>query len=155
MKTFGKMSLICMTVFGMTANVSAHHGFSGKYDNTRPLWLQGTIQTVVFQYPHAIVSLAVPPDETTGDRPASAPFLSSDPVSDPQYNGRTVRLEFPPISRFNSLENEIKSGDKVSVIVFRNCEQPHQLRVQWIRLTDGREVARSGRVQTEVEGCAK
>ncbi|WP_218969181.1 DUF6152 family protein, partial [Klebsiella quasivariicola] len=142
-----------MAVFGMTTNVFAHHGFSGKYDKARPVWLHGTIRTAVFQYPHAIVNMSVQPDDTHSGRPASAIFLSSDPVSDPEYKGRTVRLEFPPVSRFNSLENQIKPGDSVSVIAFRNCEKPHQLRVQWIRLSDGSEVARSGPVQTEVEGC--
>lgn len=131
----------------------AHHGFTGKYDTTRPLWLQGTVETAVFQYPHAIVELAVQPEETRIKNPSSVEFLTTSPLNDPTYIGKTVRVEFPPIQRFNSLDGKLKTGDTVSLIVYRNCEAPHQLRVQWIRLDDGSEVVRNGRVQTETQGC--
>lgn len=138
---------------GISAAAFAHHGFTGEYDTTRPLWLQGTVKTAVFQYPHAIVELAVESNELRREKPGSADFLTTIPLIDTTYTGKTVKLEFPPIQRFNSLDGKVKAGEKVSLIVYRNCESPHQLRVQWIRLGDGTEVVRSGRVQTEVQGC--
>lgn len=135
------------------AAASAHHGFTGRYDTTRPVWLQGNVTRATFQYPHALLTLRLAPRGERPERPASADFLSASPAVDPALRGRSVTLEFPPISRFNSLNGRIRAGDSVRVVAFRNCLAPHQLRVQWIRLADGSDVARSGRVQTEVAGC--
>lgn len=140
------LALIMPTAF-------AHHGFTGEYDNTRPIWLQGEVQAATFQHPHAVLKLTVQKDSPKPAKPASATFLSTNPVHLADYAGKTASLEFPPISRFNSLNGQIKKGDKIALIAYRNCEAPHQLRVQWIRLNNGKEVERSGRVQTEVAGC--
>ncbi|WP_337271112.1 DUF6152 family protein [Oryzifoliimicrobium ureilyticus] len=154
MSLFARLSAFVVMLIGIPVTVAfAHHGFTGEYDVTRPVWLQGVVKTATFQYPHAIVELDVQAGEGRPERPADTGFLTVTPVNDPGYAGKTVRLEFPPIARFNSLEGQLNAGDNVSVIVYRNCEAPNQLRVQWIRLGDSTEVARSGRVQTEVQGC--
>lgn len=152
-----RLSFKKLATIGIFASLSmtatAHHGFTGEYDNTKPIWLQGTVQTVTFQHPHAVLKIAVQKDNPKPKKHASATFLTASPIHQASYANKTVSLEFPPISRFNSLNGQIKKGDKIALIAYRNCESPHQLRVQWIRLNNGKEVERSGRVQTEVAGC--
>lgn len=105
----------------------AHHGFQGRYDAAHPVRVSGVVERAAFEHPHARLWLVV--------------------------DGRRVEVEFPPISRFNALRGRVAPGDRVEIDALRNCDPPHQLRVQRVRLGDGAEIAVPGRVQTETKGC--
>jgi hypothetical protein len=139
----------------------AHHGFDGKYDSSQPIYLAGTVREVRWQSPHSVLVLDVPKNLTIpsdlkqarnidrlGDETLASLIV---PV---QMLGKTQQLEFPPVgSMVNPLRDRLKVGDRVSAIVYRNCEPPNQLRVQFVQLNDGTTVVRPGTVQTEVNGC--
>jgi len=136
----------------------AHHGFTGRYDISQPLWIEGEVTRVYFGQPHPEVTIRTPNDLSA---PSSAPDLTGAAgVIRPQAlsvredsRGREIVVEFPPIQAFFSLGSRVARGDRVAVIAFRNCEAPHQIRGQWIQPAIGAPVARNGRVQYQVDGC--
>lgn len=138
----------------------AHHGFTGRYDLSAPIWIEGTVTQAYFGRPHATLTL-----RTTGDM--TLPAREPDPANAKNTiavdrltiredtRGREIVVEFPPVSQFFELGSSVAVGSRVSVIAFRNCDAPHQLRGQWI-LTDkpgAQPVARSGRSSYQVERC--
>lgn len=131
----------------------AHHGFGGRYLATQPIYLEGAVRTASFRPPHPTVSLAV---STSLQRPSALAggdeFLDRLVVRQ-EDRGRLLDIEFPPVGLFFGLADRVRTGDAIAVVVYRNCNAPHQLRGQWIRLADGGTVVRSGRMQTEVQDC--
>ena len=131
----------------------AHHGFSGAYNRAAPLYLEGTVERAYFGYPHAELMLQVDPAATSPQLPESAAEFAEGLTFWQPELGATVEIEFPPVSRFFALGERMTVGDRVAVIVLRNCGQSGQLRGQWIAPPAGPPVVREGRMQTEVQGC--
>ena len=67
--------------------------------------------------------------------------------------GRVVTIEFQPLRDFFRLGERIGRGQRVAAIAFRNCDAPHQLRAQWVRLAGEMPVVRSGRAAYLVDRC--
>jgi hypothetical protein len=136
----------------------AHHGFTGRYDVSQPLWIEGQVRDAYFGQPHPTLTIATP---QTLAAPANRPELTaiSDVIASSKLVvrddtlGQTITIEFPPTRAFFNLGSAVKVGDTVRVVAFRNCEAPHQLRGQWVLPETGPAIARSGRVQYQVEGC--
>ena len=73
---------------------------------------------------------------------------AGDIVTTDQYDSFELSIEY-----VFELDGRVNPGDRVAVIVLRNCEPPHQLRGQWVRPARGEAVIRGGTLQAEVEGC--
>lgn len=139
--------------------VEAHHGFSGQYDASRPLYLQGTVRQVRWQSPHSTLivelpkNLEVPPEFR--QLSASRLGLNNQQRLTVSANllGRRSRVEFPPVvSMVAPLRDRLQVGDSIQLVVLRNCQPPNQLRVLLARLSDGTTVARA-RTANQVNGC--
>lgn len=151
--------LFCLLLF-MPLAANAHHGFTGRYDLSAPIWLEGIVTQAYFGRPHATLTLRTASDMALPARrpdPADAKdTIAIDRLSIREdTSGREIVIEFPPISQFFNLGRSIGPGSKVSVIAFRNCDAPHQLRGQWI-LADkagAQPVTRPGRLSYQVERC--
>lgn len=149
-----RVALGALGVLGLPTKLLAHHGFGGRYDTSQAIWLEGPVETVRVGMPHPRLWLRV---AVPAVRPAALPQGAEfEPrlVLRAEDVGQLREIEFPPVSRFLDVAPEVKPGDAVAVIAFRNCLPPHQLRGQWLRLASGRVVVREGRMQTEVMGCA-
>lgn len=132
----------------------AHHGFTGRYDDARPIYVEGVVRSASFRRPHPIIEMQVDADlRTPTDLPQGEEFADIVEVREDDL-GRVIDVEYPPIGLFFGLEGRIAPGDRIATIVFQNCRPPHQLRGQWIRLPDGEAVVRRGRMQTEEAGCS-
>jgi hypothetical protein len=144
------MRIMAATLFaiGATSAAFAHHGFTGRYDRTRPVWIEGVVTQARFALPHA--RLVVRTDVETP--PSNAPRVQGQNAPTVAASGDSV-IEFPPVERFFALEDRVRIGDRVRIIALRNCTPPHQLRGQWIALPNGEIVIKQGRVQREVDGC--
>jgi Family of unknown function (DUF6152) len=134
----------------------AHHGFGGRYDRANPVILEGRVEAARWRPPHPMLTLRV----VEGAEPLELPGLGDlaehapkPPTVTTHFRGRSVDIEFPPVQRFFGLADRIRVGDRVAVVALRNCDEPHQLRGQYVRLADGHVVLRSGRMQREVSGC--
>jgi hypothetical protein len=143
---------LCIGVLLAALPALGHHGFSGRYDTERPQWIEGVITGAQWAPPHPVIELRVSADE----RPPSDLALPSELTGAliPSAAGR-ITVEFPPVSTFFALRDSLKLGDRVALIALRNCEPPHQLRSQWVRLPSGSVVSRSGRLSTMVSGCGR
>jgi hypothetical protein len=154
-------AIACLSVLSLKTAI-AHHGFDGAYDRSQPIYLEGTVKEVSWQSPHSILTLAIPKNLTVPSDLKQATDI--DRLGDETLNslivpaqmlGKTQQLEFPPVgSMVNPLRDRLQAGDRVAAIVYRNCQPPNQLRVQFVRLSDGMTVVRPGTVQTEVNSCS-
>lgn len=137
---------------------SAHHGFSGSYDLSRPIWIEGTVVASYFGQPHAELTIRTPADlaapSSRPDLAEAAAFLDAGALAVlPETRGRTIKLELPPTQQYFGLGPRVALGDRIAAVAVRNCERPHQLNVQWLRLADGEIVARSGAMNYMVKSC--
>lgn len=62
-----------LIIVSWTTSATAHHGFQGRYDSSRLMYLQGTVREVRWQAPHSVlvVKLAQLSDGTTVVRPGT------------------------------------------------------------------------------------
>lgn len=144
---------VTLSILLLVQKSGAHHGFGGEYNRSTPIYLEGFVTSAYFGYPHAELTLAVNKQTQRAVLPESANEFLSGLTFWYDALGETPEVEFPPVRRFFSLEGKIEKGDAVKLIVLRNCEPPHQLRVQWVMMANGEQVKRSGRMQNEVEDC--
>jgi hypothetical protein len=136
----------------------AHHGFDGRYDLASPIWVEGTVVEAYFGHPHSELIILVPDDVSLpSPQPDLGPagtFLDAEALVIPEgIVGRTVVLELPPTRQYSVLGDRISEGDMVAAVAVRNCEPPHQLNVQWLRLPDGEVESRTASMSYMVEGC--
>ncbi|RCJ15169.1 hypothetical protein A6S26_07485 [Nostoc sp. ATCC 43529] len=143
-----------------TGKVEAHHGFEGRYDASSPLYLEGTVQETRWEFPHSTILLKISTNVQTPQNLRQLTQLNNSEeifrnlIVPQNLLGRTQQLELPPVSiMVTPLRRRLRLGDRISVIVYRNCVPPNQLRVQFARLQDGTTVSRPGTVQTEINGC--
>lgn len=136
----------------------AHHGFTGRYDLSQPIWLEGVVVSSRAGQPHAEIGLSIEADlalptgavDLNGARDTIRPDALA--IRD-DARGRVVTIELPPLRDFFRLGDRIGRGQRVAAIVFRNCDAPHQLRAQWVRLGAETPVVRSGRAAYQVDRC--
>jgi len=142
----------------LAGGARAHHGFDGRYNLAAPVWIEGLVVEAFFGHPHSEltvrvsdnIALPAPPP----DLGPAASFLDARALTIPKdIIGRTVVLELPPTSQYASLGDRIRTADRIAAVAVRNCEPPHQLNVQWLRLPDGKVESRSGAMRYMVERC--
>lgn len=135
-----------------------HHGFGGRYDLSTPVWIEGEVTRAFFGQPHAELVINVVDELGV---PAGGPDLGSaaaflDPARlqvREEMRGASVEVELPPTQQYFSLRDRIAVGDLIAIVAVRNCDPPHQLNGQWLRLADGESVARAGAMSYMVERC--
>jgi hypothetical protein len=135
-----------------------HHGFAGRYDLAAPVWIEGLVVEAFFGNPHPELTVRVPQDVgLPSSRPELGPagtYLDAQALWIPQgIAGQTVILELPPTPQYFRLSDRISEGDTISAVAVRNCEPPHQLNVQWLRLSNGEVESRTGALSYMVERC--
>jgi hypothetical protein len=131
----------------------AHHGFTGRYDRSRPIALTGIVTRASFAPPHPTITLRVEAAEPPELDAAARAEFAGPVAARPEDVGRTLEVEFPPVRAFFDLGGQVRAGDRVAIVALRNCAPPHQLRSQWIRLASGSVVHRAGRMSVQVDGC--
>lgn len=149
-------AMLCFVA--LTSLASAHHGFSGRYDLSRPVWIEGDVIAGYYGQPHAELTIRTDADLTLPtSRPDLGPtanFLDAGSLTVlPETRGRTIKIELPPTQQYFDLGNRIAAGDRIAIVAVRNCESPHQLNGQWLRLAGGAVIARSSAMSYMVKSC--
>ncbi|ANG98750.1 hypothetical protein A8A54_19300 [Brucella pseudogrignonensis] len=157
-KHFSGVGLAAVLALSLTGIASAHHGFSGRYDLSTPVWIEGEVVEAWFGQPHAELTLRISEDLALPSAPpdleTAANFLNVGSLRVlPETVGQVIEVELPPTRQYFGLGDRIKPGDRIAVIAVRNCEEPHQLNGQWLRLASGEIVARAGAMSYMVNGC--
>jgi hypothetical protein len=131
----------------------AHHRFTGEYDASQPIYIQGTVQAVTVAYPHAEMTIQVAGGVTI---PAELPDISDLAIENVRdimtvADAGTYDLQISGLQE--ELEGNVAVGDQIALVALRNCLPPNQYRSRWIRLASGEVASFAGRAQTEVNGC--
>jgi hypothetical protein len=131
----------------------AHHGFTGEYDASRPIYIEGTVRQVTVAQPHVEMTIEVAEAPTVRGELPDIAALGIEGVMDlisPAEPG-TYDLQIAGLQE--ELEGNIAAGDTIALVALRNCLPPNQYRSRWIRIASGKVVSLAGRTQTEVDGC--
>lgn len=113
---------------GLLPFARAHHGWS-SFDQDRPLYLQGRVQSVRWQNPHAEVMLELPPnpslpaDLTLRVLPAQTAPVDGKALLGkaqlPRRKDRRWEIELAPLSRMQAWNvTPLQPGDEISVLGF-------------------------------------
>ena len=137
-----RTSLVIGAFFAVNV-ATAHHGWS-SFDETKPIYLEGTVKSVQWQNPHAEVMLEV---NRAAPPAALARFnipKQSANVDAVQVLGSAVaptrkdavwEVEFAPITRMEAWKvSPLKPGEKISVVgyTFKDEKGSATLRVEFV-----------------------
>ncbi|MEJ7932208.1 DUF6152 family protein [Ramlibacter sp. AN1015] len=130
----------------------AHHGWS-RFDQDRPIWLEGRVAQVKWQNPHAELVLEVPQDlRVPADLASRSLPAQSAPIDGKALLSRAViptrkdsrwEVELAPLTRMRAWKvEEIKPGTRVGVLGFTFQQEQGEpvLRAEYL-FVDGRVYA--------------
>ncbi|TAG00271.1 MAG: hypothetical protein EAZ43_14035 [Betaproteobacteria bacterium] len=150
------LTIIAATMLGGVA--LAHHGWS-SFDETKPIYLEGTIKSTKWQNPHVELMLDVnganPPDALTRFAiPKQAANVDAVTVlgnaKAPSRKDKTWNIELAPLTRVEAWKiPELKAGEKVAVVGYTFKDQKGEaiLRAEFF-IRDGKATPlRSGPAQ--------
>jgi hypothetical protein len=155
---------VLLTALAPATFGEAHHGFNGRYDRSKPLYIEGQITQATYIQPHGLITIEPAPP---GPPPADLLRLNERQYSD--LGGRDVVTRAQPIqatgggvlvllltppmtSTVASFPAPPSRGQNVGAIVYRECSTG-ELRVQLLRLSPTETLVRQGVLQREVDGC--
>jgi hypothetical protein len=158
------VALTAVASLGGAAPAAAHHGFEGRYDASRPLYVEGVVTDRSDGYPHGLI--IIDPAAPT-EPPADLRALDADDYK--ALGGRGVVNGARPVRATGAgslallltpaMSTEVAQlgappgrGDDVGALVFRECDT-HELLVQLLRLSARQRVIRSDDEHSEVDGC--
>lgn len=153
-----------LTLMAPATYAQAHHGFGGRYDRSKPLYIEGQITQATYIQPHGLITIEPAPP---GPPPADLLRLNDRQYSD--LGGREVVTKAQPIqatgggvlvllltppmtSTVAGLPAPPARGQSVGAIVFKECSTG-ELRVQLLRMSATQTLVRQGVLQREVDGC--
>jgi hypothetical protein len=156
---------VLVTMLASPTPALSHHGFTGRYDRSHPLYIEGQITQATYQLPHGLITIE--PSQPAGPPPdllelPSAAYVRlggrdvvtrSRPI-EPVGGGVLVLLLTPPMTtEVQARPAPPTRGQPIGAIVFRECSTG-ELRVQLLRVSATDTLVRAGVLQTEVDGCA-
>jgi hypothetical protein len=153
-----------LTIIAPSVTAQAHHGFNGRYDSSKPLYIEGQITQATYLQPHGLITIEPSPPSPP---PADLLRLNERQYSD--LGGREVVTRAQPIQATGGgvlvllltppMTGEVAQraapptrGQSVGAIVFKECSTG-ELRVQLLRLSATETLVRQGVLQREVNGC--
>ena len=130
-----------LALFGIAA--SAHHGWS-SFDETKPIYLEGIVKSVMWQNPHAEFML-----EVNGAAPPAALTRFAVPKQSanidaimilgtakvPTRKDKVWEIELAPITRMDSWKvAPVKVGEKIAVVGYAHIDEKGEaiLRVEFL-----------------------
>jgi hypothetical protein len=158
------VAIVIITIIS-AAPAEGHHGFTGRYDRSKPLYIEGQITQATYMLPHGLITIEPSPPTPP---PSDLFELSSDAYA--RLGGRDVVVRTQPIQATGGgvlvllltppMTTDMAGraapparGQTVGAIVFRECSTG-ELRVQLLRISPKESVMRVGVLQTEVDGCS-
>jgi hypothetical protein len=155
---------VLITASAPATFAEGHHGFNGRYDRSKPLYIEGQITQATYIQPHGLITVEPsppnpPPDDLLrlNDRQYAAlggrdVVTRSQPIQG-TGGGVLVLLLTPPMtSEVAGRSAPPARGQSVGAIVYRECSTG-ELRVQLLRVSATDTLVRQGVLQREVDGC--
>lgn len=152
-----KVLAVAAVLIGLVAAMPsmAHHGFTGAYDISQPIYISGTVRRVEVAYPHVEMTIEVAGSVTVpGDLP-NIGNLGIENVMSIMTAAAPGSYDLEIAGLQTELDGRLAEGDKVALVALRNCLPPNQYRSRWVQFASGDVVTRAAgsRTQTEVNGC--
>ena len=153
-----------LTLLAPAPMAQAHHGFNGRYDRSKPLYIEGQITQATYSLPHGLITIepsgpSAPPADllqlSTNDyaRLGGRDIVTRAQPIQATGGGVLVLLLTPPMTTDVGIRPAPPArGQSVGAIVFRECSTG-ELRVQLLRISPTDTVVRQGVLQREVDGC--
>lgn len=129
---------------GLLSRAQAHHGWS-SFDQDRPIYLKGRVQSARWQNPHAELMLEVsdrlslPADLAQRSLPAQAAPVDGRGLLAraqlPRRKDRVWEIELAPLTRMQAWQvSPLKAGDEIEVLGFTFHEEKGEaiLRVEFL-----------------------
>lgn len=161
------LALVLPAFWFLAAPAAAHHGGTGDYDGSRPLYLRGTVTDVRYGYPHAVLEIDVPndlavPEDLAGREGVELirgrEYWQGAPSAEGAGGHRELLLPPDMTGTIGAMPNRPAVGDEVSAIVYRRCDEeddsPYagELRVQWLAFAD-ETLTYQGTITRITDGC--
>jgi hypothetical protein len=157
-------TVVLVTMLASATPALSHHGFTGRYDRSHPLYIEGQIAQATYQLPHGLIT--VEPSQPVGPPPdllelpgaayvrlGGRDVVTRSRAIDPVGGGVLVLLLTPPMTtELQARPAPPSRGQPIGAIVFRECSTG-ELRVQLLRVSATDTLVRAGVLQTEVDGC--
>jgi hypothetical protein len=122
----------------------AHHGWS-SFDQSRPLYLEGTVRKAAWRNPHVEFDLELPAELKLPSDLAKRPVPPQSSAVDgaklfataqvPRRKDKVWHIELAPLTRMEAWKvAELKNGDKVAMVGFTFAEEKGEpiLRVEYL-----------------------
>lgn len=148
-----RYAAVMALVGGLTGSSLAHHGVTGRYDGSRPILIAGIVTATTFAPPHPVLSVRVEDVDIDGRQFGRPEEYFGTVTIRPDDVGLVRDIELSPVRMFYDLENELRPGDRVTLVALRNCLPPHQLRSTWVRLRSGETFSYLRDWAPVVDGC--
>lgn len=153
-----------LTLQAPAVMAEAHHGFSGRYDRSKPLYIEGQITQATYTLPHGLITI-----EPASPTPPPSDLLQLTTTQYARLGGRDVVTRSQPIqatgggvlvllltppmtTTVGARPAPPARGQSVGAIVYRECSTG-ELRVQLLRVSATDTIVREGVLQREVDGC--
>jgi len=115
----GPQPLLALVILAMTPLASAHHSFPAVYDTEARIALEGVVQEVWYENPHARVYIAVPDND------------GSEAIWELEASGATQ------LRRQGWLYSSIEIGDRISIDGSPAREHANRAYIRVLMLEDG------------------
>jgi hypothetical protein len=132
-----------LSISGVFATAEAHHGFV-RFESTKPLYFEGRIREVYWQYPHSYVRIevapgvALPPDYAPGDtlvgrdvpagiRPAHAGVWT------------LVISAFWQLEKAGIMGTDLKENDIFQAIAYPSCDEESDAYVAFVEVSGSKQ----------------
>lgn len=161
------IGLVLPGLWLLAVPAAAHHGGTGDYDGSRPLYLSGTVTDVRYGYPHAVLRIEVPADLTVPgnldglegvEEIRGHEFWQGGPAAEGAGEQRDLLLPPDMTGTIGAMPDRPAVGDELSAIAYRRCddedgsEYAGELRVQWIGFAD-ETLTYQGTITRITDGC--
>lgn len=142
LRTLGILVAAALSISGVFATVEAHHGFV-RFESTKPLYFEGRIREVYWQYPHSYVRVEVepgvvlPPDYTPGAEIEGRAIPQG--IRAAQEGLWTLVISaFWQLEKAGIMGADLKENDTFRAIAYPSCDEESDAYVAFVEVTGGK-----------------
>ena len=127
-----------LAILGLTIPAAAHHGFS-RFESTVPLFFEGTIREVYWQYPHSYVRIEVAPDGALAADDAPGATLAGRQVPEgsqvaPGGEWTLFISAFWQLEKVGVMGTDLRDNDTFRAIAYLSCDNESDAYVAFVEV---------------------
>ncbi|MBT5416225.1 MAG: hypothetical protein HOH66_15685 [Rhodospirillaceae bacterium] len=128
-----------LAIIGFAMTAEAHHGFV-RFESTQPLYFEGKIREVYWQYPHSYVRLEVAPGVALPPEYAPGETLEGRAVPEgiraaPEGTWTLVISAFWQLEKAGIMGTDLKDNDFFQAIAYPSCDMESDVYVAFVEVS--------------------